>query len=211
MTRVKICGLKRVEDALVAAQAGADLLGFVFAPSRRQIDPELARTIIAEVRASSAVKMVGVFVNAEPEEMNRVASYCGLDYIQLHGDEPAETAMALDVPAIQAIRVGADMTAEELEERACASSAEFLLFDAAEPGVYGGTGKTFDWSRVPELDRPVLLAGGLHAGNVAAAIRVVRPWGVDVSSGVETNGEKDQGKIRDLVRLVRRRARESNL
>ncbi len=203
MTRVKICGLKRVEDALVAVEAGADLLGFVFAPYRRRIDPGAAREIMAEVRRRSTARAVGVFVNADPVEMNAVASACGLDYVQLSGDEPDDLPDALDVPAIQAIHVGHDITPEMVAKRAEASRAELLLLDAAQAGAYGGTGTTFDWSRVPVIDRPILLAGGLHAGNVGEAIRRIRPWGVDVSSGVETDGEKDQDKIRAFVRAVR--------
>lgn len=203
MTRVKICGLKRVEDALVAVEAGADLVGFVFAPVRRRIDPGAAREIIAEVHTRSAARAVGVFVNADTMEMNALARACDLDFVQLSGDEPDDLPAALDVPSIQAIHIGPTTTAELVAMRAETSRAEILLLDTAQVGAYGGTGKAFDWSRVPELDRPVLLAGGLHAGNVGHAIESVRPWGVDVSSGVETNGEKDQEKIRAFVRAAR--------
>jgi indole-3-glycerol phosphate synthase/phosphoribosylanthranilate isomerase/anthranilate synthase/indole-3-glycerol phosphate synthase/phosphoribosylanthranilate isomerase len=204
MTRVKICGIKRVEDGLVAAEAGADLLGFVFAPSRRQIDPDTARAIALAVRARSSLELVGVFVNAKPAEMNRVAKVCGLDYLQLSGDEPDEIIAALDVPAIRAIHVRDNVTPEWLAERVEGYPAELILLDTARKGVYGGTGTTFDWRRIPSLDRSILLAGGLHPGNVEEAIRTVRPWGVDVSSGVETNGAKDPDKIRAFVQAARR-------
>ena len=204
MTSVKICGLKRLDDALVAVEAGADLLGFVFAPSRRRIEPAVAREVIASIRRRSRVKVVGVFVNAPPAEMNRLARSCGLDYVQLSGDELDAMAAQLDVPAIQVIHVRDDITREDLSRRIGESCAELVMLDAAHAGAYGGSGATFDWSRVPTaLERPLMLAGGLHAGNVSDAIRAVRPWGVDVSSGVESEGEKDQLKIRAFVRAVR--------
>lgn len=203
MTRVKICGLKRVDDALVAAEAGADMLGFVFAPSRRRVEPELVREIIAEVRQHSQAKMVGVFVNTDPVEMNRVAHVCGLDYIQLSGDEPDDFIAALDVPAIQVIHVGSVMQPRTLPARIAATPADLVLLDTAAAGTYGGTGQAFDWSLVPALERPVLLAGGLHAGNVGEAIRALRPWGIDVSSGVEMDGEKDHARIRDFLLAAR--------
>jgi len=202
MTRVKICGFKHMEDALVAVEAGADLVGFIFAPSRRRIDPDVAREIIAAVHARSAARAVGVFVNADRMEINAMARICGLDYVQLSGDELDDLPAALDAPSIQAIHIGPATTAELVAKRAETSQAEILLLDTAQDGAYGGTGESFDWSRVPLVDRPVLLAGGLHARNVGRAIKRVRPWGVDVSSGVETNGEKDQAKIRAFVKAV---------
>lgn len=203
MTVVKICGIKRVEDARVAVEQGADMLGFVFAPSSRRIEPETAREIIAALRPQSRVQAVGVFVNAAPEEMNQVARLCGLDLVQLSGDEPDDVVGVLDVPAIKAIHVRDDDSPETLRVRISASSAQTVLLDTARAGSYGGTGETFSWERLPTLDRQVLLAGGLHAANVAEAIRIVRPWGIDVSSGVEVNGEKDHGKIRDFIRAAR--------
>lgn len=203
MTTVKICGIKRVEDARVAIDSGADMLGFVFAPSTRQIIPETARDIIAAVRPDSAVRAVGVFVNAEPDEMNRIAGFCDLDFIQLSGDEPDDLVARLNRPVIKAIHVGDDDRAEVLRELIRASGAEVVLVDTARAGKYGGTGEALQWDRLPVLDRPVLLAGGLEPANVAEAIRIVRPWGVDVSSGVETNGEKDHEKIGAFVRAAR--------
>lgn len=203
MTRVKICGLRRIEDALVAVEAGADLLGLVFAPSRRQIAPSTASQIVRAVRERGQVRTVGVFVNAEPEEMNRVAHLCELDYIQLSGHEGDEVVDRLDVAAIQAFHIGPDTSRDDLAERIRATPAELVLLDTARAGSYGGTGTTFDWSRLPPLERPVLLAGGLHAGNVEDAIQVARPWGVDVSSGVERNGEKNPAEITAFVARVR--------
>jgi phosphoribosylanthranilate isomerase len=200
MTQVKICGVKRTEDALAAADAGATMLGFVFAPSRRRIEPEQAAAIIAKVRRRVNVRTAGIFVNEDPEEMNRLADLCDLDYLQLSGDEAPETGEALRRPAIKAVHVKGGETRESVDARVRRVSAPIVLLDTAAAGAYGGTGETFDWAAIPALDRPVLLAGGLHAGNVAEAIRIVRPWGVDVSSGVETNGEKDQAKIREFVK-----------
>jgi phosphoribosylanthranilate isomerase len=203
MVQVKICGLRRVEDALVAADAGAAMLGFVFAPSRRRIEPEEAKGIIAEVKRRSAdVAAVGVFVNATVDEMNRTAQLCGLDYAQLSGDESNKVIGALDVPAIKVLHVAPNESTDRLRERAGSVSARLLMLDAARVGSYGGTGETFPWNLVPQLTRPFLLAGGLQADNVGGAIRAVRPWGVDVSSGVEANGEKDQEKIRNFITAV---------
>lgn len=204
MTAVKICGLRRVEDAIVAAETGADLLGLVFAPSRRRVDAGTAQSIVEGVRPRSQTKMVGVFVNASAGEMNRVARQCDLDYVQLCGDEPDEIMGALDVPAIRVIHVPARCEPGGLAARIMASPAHLVLLDTDEAGSHGGSGKTFDWGRLPPIDRPILLAGGLHAGNVGAAIAAARPWGVDVSSGVESGGAKDQAKIRRFICAARR-------
>jgi phosphoribosylanthranilate isomerase len=209
MTHVKICGLKRVEDAAVAVEAGADLLGFVFAPSRRRMNPEEACDLIAELPTRSSVRLVGIFVDEAPAEVNRIARLCGLDYAQLSGDEPDHYVRALDVPVIKAIHVetgdpGSACDARgRLAERMAGSSAAILLLDTARLGARGGTGETFDWSRVPPLDRPILLAGGLNPGNVTRAIETLHPWGVDVSSGVETEGRKDPTKIRAFLRAAK--------
>lgn len=203
MTQVKICGVKRVEDALVAVDAGADLIGLMFFPrSPRAISSEVAAEIAASVRGRA--RTVGVFVNATPSEMNRAARECGLDYVQLSGSEGEETVRALEVPAIDVIHMRAGLNAEALSEQVGQTAAEIVLLDTAHDGLFGGTGEAFDWDRIPELPRPVMLAGGLHPDNVAEAIRRVRPWGVDVSSGVELNGEKDHGRIRDFISAARR-------
>jgi len=205
VTAVKICGIRRVDDALVAAEAGADMLGLVFAPSRRRIDPDAARDIVTEVKRQGEVKVVGVFVNESVGEMNRIARLCQLDLVQLSGDEPDDTVAALDVPAIQVLHVGPGETAVALERRAAGSEAQLLLLDAARSGSYGGTGQSFAWVVSLELcrQRPVLLAGGLNAGNVREAIRAVQPWGVDVSSGVERAGQKSEVDIRAFVAVAR--------
>jgi phosphoribosylanthranilate isomerase len=210
MTHVKICGLRRSEDALVAAEAGADMLGFVFAPSRRRIDPVEARLIIGSINDRFPAKIVGVFVNESPEEMNRVTRLCRLDYVQLSGDEPDDILADLDVPAIQVIHVGEGSPAETVRERVAESSAALVMLDTAVAGWQGGTGQKIEWHRLPPLERPVILAGGLHASNVADALRTVNPWGVDVSSGVETDRQKDQDKIRSFMAAVQQAQQGDN-
>lgn len=221
---VKICGLRSAEHALAAAAAGADLLGFVFAPSRRRVAPEQARAMAEAVRAAPGPRprLVGLFVNADPGEVNAVAALAGLDLVQLSGDEPPEHAGAIALPVIKAIRMdgsaneerwlalGDDRrqaTDEGRPGRAFVSGASALVFlvDAHVPGSYGGTGVVADWGRARELAAraPVLLAGGLTPANVAAAIEAVAPLGVDVSSGVETEGVKDPLKIGAFIGAAR--------
>ena len=210
MTFVKICGLRTVEHALVAVASGADMLGFIFAPSRRQVSPDDVATIGAAVRAASQssgrqVDLVGVFVNEAPERMLEIAVHCDLDAIQLSGDEHQDVRDQLpDRIVIKAIRL--NRTAIELGWLHCAPSPSFrFLVDAHVPGAYGGAGVLADWERAAELahGHQLLLAGGLTPDNVGAAIQRVRPWGVDVSSGVETNGAKDARKIRAFIAAAR--------
>jgi phosphoribosylanthranilate isomerase len=202
MTHVKICGLRRVEDAAVAVEAGAHLIGLVFAESRRQVDPQTAAEISHVARAGGA-QVVGVFVNEDVERMNRLVRECGLDYIQLSGDETDEVVDALDAPAIRTVHVTPDLDPAILAERIAGSRAALVLLDTARVGTRGGTGETFDWTAIPHLEREILLAGGLHAENVGEAIRRVRPWGVDVSSGVERDGVKDRDRIREFLAAAR--------
>jgi phosphoribosylanthranilate isomerase len=202
MTQVKICGLKRPEDALVAVDAGADLIGLMmYEGSPRYIPSALAAQIAAAVRGRAAA--VGVFVNASVEEMNRAVRELQLDYLQLSGDETEETIRALDAPVIDVIHMHEHLTPDALAERVSRTAARIVLLDTARADSFGGTGEAFDWNRVPSLARPVMLAGGLRAETVAAAIGRVRPWGVDVSSGVERNGEKDHEQIRAFVAAAR--------
>lgn len=203
MTHVKICGLRRVDDAVAAANAGADFLGLVFAPSRRRIEPDDARDLVMQVKPQSRAKFVGVFVNAAPEEINRIACTSNLDYAQLSGTEPDEFVDALDLPAIQVFHVPAEGIGPELAHLVETSRAELVLLDTAHAHSFGGTGQTFDWAGSTRIQRPFLLAGGLHAGNVADAMRALEPWGLDVSSGVETDGQKDTAKIREFIAQVR--------
>jgi phosphoribosylanthranilate isomerase len=198
MIRVKICGITNVEDALQAAACGADALGLVFyEKSPRCLSPEVARQIIAEL--PPFVTAVGLFVNETPERIRQVAGFCGLDIIQLHGDEgPADCDYA-PRRVVKALRV---KEAASLDSHA-AYAVSALLLDAWVAGTYGGTGERFNWELAAGVarQRPVILAGGLTAENVAAAVRTVRPYGVDVSSGVEAApGKKDPAKVEAFIR-----------
>ncbi len=203
---VKICGLTEEGAALAAVEAGADFLGFVFAPSRRRLEPASARAIIAAVREKSGpdrVRAVGVFVDEPAERVDEVAAYCGLDYVQLNGDEDPAYVRRLAMPAIVARAASASLTSEALA--AFAEAAALYLVDAYSPTERGGTGRRCDWAVAANLAAtlPIVLAGGLTPENVAAAIAAVRPCGVDVSSGVETDGRKDPAKIAAFVRRAR--------
>ncbi len=197
MAVVKICGVRTVEHALVAASCGAAYVGLIFAPSRRQVTVEQAATIAAALRRAPArPRLVGVFVNEAPARMLAIAETCPLDAIQLSGDEDIALLEALrGCEVLKAIRLGTP------EAAAWRDAPARLLVDAHVPGSYGGAGVVADWDAAAALagERPIILAGGLTPENVAAAIRRVRPWGVDVSSGVETDGVKDSGKIRAFV------------
>jgi phosphoribosylanthranilate isomerase len=204
VTRVKICGVRQVEHGLAAAAAGADYLGLIFAPTRRLVAPETAAEISRAAKSQGDIKTVGVFVNEDVRVINDRVRGVGLDYVQLSGDEPDEVIGLIDAPVIRVLHVRPDTERDALAQRLAEISSEIVLVDTARAGSYGGTGETFDWSILPSLDRPVLLAGGLHSGNVEAAIAAVSPWGVDVSSGVETDGVKDLEKIAAFVAAVKR-------
>jgi len=211
MTRIKICGISDETRALAAAEAGADFIGLVFAPSKRQIIPAKAREIVDAVKKSGAVtKVVGVFVNAPVFQINEIADFCALDVVQLSGDESWEDCRKIANPVIKAIRIGG----QSLEEICAALSAAsrllarrrfVTLLDSEVEGKYGGTGQTFNWDLAREVAKKfqVIIAGGLDPQNVATLIRRVSPWGVDVSSGVESNGVKDAAKIRAFIGAVR--------
>jgi phosphoribosylanthranilate isomerase len=203
MMIVKICGLRHVEHALAAVEAGADLLGFIFAPSRRQVQPEEVVEIAGAVRSAPAARrvgLVGVFVNESPERMSVIARACDLDALQLSGDE--DYSILERLPGRTVIKtVRLDDTPQEHGWLSAAAPAALLHVDAHVPGSYGGAGVVADWERAALLarQRPILLAGGLTPDNVGAAVSRVKPWGVDVSSGVETDGVKDTAKIRAFV------------
>ncbi len=205
---VKICGLTNLEDARAACDAGADLLGFTFyPPSPRYIAPERCAEIVKALRGDltaadrreGAPRLVGLFVNTPPNEVANVLDACGLDLAQLHGDEGIDVLQALGGRAYKAFRGnGYDQAA--FAEAGPGTPA--FLVDAAVAGKFGGTGQTGDWDGAAALARrhQLLLAGGLTADNVAAAVARVRPWGVDVASGVEaTPGRKDHAKVRAFI------------
>lgn len=201
---VKICGLREPEQVRWAADTGASMIGLVFAPSRRQVAPPAAAALAAERDASLAA--VGVFVNEQPTTMNAIARDCRLDFIQLSGDEPADMLDQLSYPAIVALRLTGDEREAAWIERAKAEPQRVLLLvDAHVAGSYGGAGVLANWDRAAALARelPILLAGGLEPTNVAAAVAAVRPLGLDVSSGVETDGVKDRRKIQHFIQAAR--------
>jgi phosphoribosylanthranilate isomerase len=208
MTKIKICGIKNVTDALAAMDAGADLIGFNFYPkSPRCIDVGRCRDIMSVMRRYGHITYIGVFVNASAAEVRATMETCGLSLAQLHGDEPPDMLEALDGKAFKAFRgVPADVNGFARSE------SPALLVDTAVKGMYGGSGITADWLGAADLAKkyPLLLAGGLTPENVADAVRQVKPWGVDVASGVEASvGQKDPGKMRAFVQAVGKESKVS--
>lgn len=202
-TRIKICGITNVDDALVAAAAGADAIGLVFYPgSPRAVTIAIARDICEAL--PPFVTAVGLFVDAEPALVREVLNTVPLDLLQFHGAEIAETCAQFDRPYIKALRMRDDV--ELLNEALHFADARGLLLDTYRPGVAGGTGETFDWQRIPAVMRArIVLAGGLTPDNVGAAVKQIRPYAVDVSGGVESApGRKDASKIEQFVAAVYR-------
>ena len=214
MTLFKICGLRDPDSAIVAAESGASFLGFAFVEGvRRQLLPEQGAKIISEYRkavSGEGPKVVGLFANQPAAFIGSVADLCGLDYAQLCGDEPPDFWNGLSIPVIRQVKVRDDLdkpdaVALALRDVEMALGAGHLaMLDKHVAGALGGTGFSFDWEVAREIarDHKILVAGGLTPENVAHAIHVARPWGVDVSSGVETNGEKDPVKIRTFAAAV---------
>ncbi len=209
--KIKICGITSMEAALAAVGAGADLLGFNFYPkSPRFIDRSACAAICSEMaRLAPQVKRVGVFVNLPPVEVKEIMAVCGLQLAQLSGDEPLADLLALEGLAFKAVRCSAESRRSSEVDAffdARHGQAPVGLLDASVPGQFGGTGKTADWALAARLagQVPLLLAGGLTPENVAEAVRQVRPWGVDVASGVESApGRKDPARIRRFIQNVR--------
>jgi phosphoribosylanthranilate isomerase len=196
MMKVKICGIKSVDVALHAVSAGADALGFVFATSKREITPEQAREIIKELPQDTW--KVGVFVDETPERIAEIAEAVGLTHIQLHGEEQVSLYKAQGKRLIKSISVRTNADIEKVRK----VEADYILLDSP-PGLYkGGNGTSFNWSLATKLkaSNKILLAGGLNAENVQQAIKTVQPYMVDVSSGVETDGEKDPIKISNFIK-----------
>jgi len=199
MVRVKICGIRRLEDALTAVEAGADAIGLNFwRPGRRYVTPETARAITRAL--PPFVAKVGVFADEEADLIRKIASTCGLDALQLHGEESPEFCGQFDRPVIKGIKIRDAASLKQLERYHVAA----FILDTLVPGEMGGTGRTFDWSlaRAARAAGPVILSGGLTPENVADALRAAEPYAVDVASGVETNGEKDPAKIRAFIARV---------
>ena len=213
MTRIKICGIKDKALAIATIEAGANLIGQVFAPSHRQINPNQSREIVAAIKeCSDNVEVVGIFVNLPAPEVNRIASFCNLDWVQLSGDESWEYCRQISKPLIKAVRIKRGQRPQQIHAK-LAAGAKLLagqrciyLLDSQVKDRYGGTGTTFDWSlaRQAAAQFPVIIAGGLAPENVSQAIEVAAPWGVDVSSGVEVDGAKDIARIRAFIEAVRR-------
>lgn len=217
MTKIKICGVTTLEDALDAARAGADMLGLNFyAPSPRYVTPDQAAHIAAGLRrelGGTRVTLVGVFVNEPADHIHRVADVVSLDLVQLSGDQSAADVAALAVPAIKAIRPRTRDEAVELAEVYLPHAPDddnlpTLLLDAYHPDLYGGTGQQAGVEvalAVREITPRLMLAGGLKPENVRERVKAIRPWGVDVASGVEgkVKGRKDQDRMRAFVKAVR--------
>ena len=213
-TRIKICGITRIEDAVCAAEAGADAIGLVFyAPSPRVVTLEQAASISNAL--PPFVSTVALFVNASPVEVSNVIIRLRPSILQFHGDEDAAYCTQFGTPFLKAIRVGIGMTADDLlEYQDKFHAARALLLDTLSAGVYGGSGESFDWNVIPDvMRRRIVLSGGLLPDNVADAIRMIRPLAVDVSSGVEgvglqkgvvgVKGVKDHTRIQKFIKEVR--------
>jgi phosphoribosylanthranilate isomerase len=211
LVRVKICGLMEVEHALKAGKAGTDFIGMIFAESRRKVTVEQAKKLVESVRdIDPRPEAVGVFRNHSVVEVNHIARECRLDRVQLSGQESIEYCRDIAFPVIKAIHIGVDAKAELILAQvqkwyeAMVGQKFLCLLDTVIDGRYGGTGVTFDWQIAKAVASrfPLMVAGGLTPENVAQLIREVKPWGVDVASGVETNGRKDTEKIQAFIRTV---------
>jgi phosphoribosylanthranilate isomerase len=205
--RIKICGITNKEDALAAAHLGADALGFVFAASPRKVSAESAREIIKAL--PPFVKTVGVFVDEDPERVSSIAALCGLDILQLHGSESVDYCSSFDRRVIKAVRM---QSRDELKNLSTyVDVVDGLLLDTYVPNKSGGTGITFDWQLAVEARRygRIILAGGLNPENVAAAIKMVKPYAVDASSGLERSpGVKNHEKMAQFIRKATEAARQ---
>ena len=203
MTKIKICGLTRTEDIEMVNEFLPDYIGFVFAKSRRQVSAEQAKELKNKLRP--AIKAVGVFVNEKPENIAEIANQGIIDLIQIHGDEDAAYCAQLrkltQAPIIKVVRVEREDDFAGIEEFDC----DYYLFDTLSSKEYGGTGKAFDHSILynKEIKKPFFVAGGLNQDNVAAVIEVIKPFGVDTSGGVETDGIKDANKIKEFIKQGR--------
>ena len=215
--KVKVCGISKVETIPAVVEAKPDYMGLVFAPSKRQVTVDQAKTLVEELHKqytkrynngaeqsnNDEIKTVGVFVNETLDNLVSIATEANLDVVQLHGDEDEAFIQSLkertNVEVWKAVQIRSAADAEAWID----SSADMLLFDAYHKDERGGTGEVFDWSCLDEFERPFMLAGGIDSTNVARAIRTVRPYGIDISSGIETEGVKDNEKIKAFTNIVR--------
>ena len=215
--KVKMCGISKVETIPAVVEAKPDYMGLVFAPSKRQVTVDQAKILVEELHRGYAkkygsdtehdkndtIKTVGVFVNETVDNLVTIANEANLDAVQLHGDEDETFIQSLkertNVEVWKAVQIRTAADAEKWID----SSADMLLFDAYHKDERGGTGEVFDWSSLDEFERPFMLAGGIDSTNVARAIRTVRPYGIDISSGIETNGVKDDEKIKAFTNIVK--------
>jgi phosphoribosylanthranilate isomerase len=213
VTRIKICGITDTVQALAAAEAGADYLGLVFARSRRRVDPQKAAEIISEISLlKSHPAVVGVFVNISAADVNLIAELCRLDWVQLSGDETWVYCQNIQRPVIKTVHIRENSTTkdilEEIEKgyRMLSQDKLLCLLDTQVKGAYGGTGRVFNWQIAEKAAArfPVIIAGGLTVENIRQLVQEVKPWGVDVSSGVETGGKKDIQKIKDFIKTAKR-------
>ena len=202
MVRVKVCGITSKEDALLAVKLGVDALGFIFAPSPRLVSPEAVRSIICDL--PPLVQTIGVFVNENPNRINEIIRFCGLDLVQLHGDESPEICEEFMPRSIKAIRLKNKSILEDTEPYL--GKVRALLFDACSSEKRGGTGKTIDWDmavRAKQTRIPVILAGGLNPANIEDGVFNVRPFAVDVNSGVEEQpGKKSPILMREIMEKI---------
>lgn len=200
-TKIKICGITNMEDAQAAADFGADALGFIFyKESKRYVDPQVVKSIISSL--PPFITTVGVFVNQALDEISQIKKTTGIQVAQLHGDETSEFASSLSIDVIKVIRVKDKSDLDKVAQY----SAQAILFDTYSDQEYGGTGESFDWEILNNLlsEKKIILSGGLNPENVLEAVQIVRPYAVDVSSGVEdTPGKKDHTKIKKFIGAIK--------
>ena len=214
MTKVKICGVQKTADAVAAAQEGADFIGLVFVPGRRRaLGADNARRLISQLHEQTGAnpRTVGLFADQPIEEVGQVVRHCGLDMVQLCGEESLGYCDRVEVPVIKVLHVSNSLAVEDAvpllaqEMDALMQRGHLITLDRQVEGLQGGTGRSFNWEiarALAEQEFSFLLAGGLTPENVGMAVRTARPWGVDVSSGVETGGAKDQRKIQAFIHAV---------
>ncbi len=199
-TRIKFCGITRIDDLQEAVALGVDAVGIVFCPSSpRAVNVQQACALID--RCAPFVTCVGLFMNQDAGTINQIMQEVSIDMLQFHGEESADFCASFGLPYLKSVAMGSEtLSVSELDY----STASALLLDSNELGQAGGSGKQFDWEKIPSIEQPIILAGGLEANNVTAAIKQVRPFAVDVSSGIEkAKGIKDIKKMKEFVNSVR--------